>query len=133
MADISKIKLPSDNTTYNLKDATADRVWFGTCSTGATTQAKATSITGFTSDTLLNGVEVVIQFTNAQTYNGVPTLNVSTTGAKNIYYSDATSSGKDAWGANAVVTFTYYNNGWYMDRQDYLTLADLPIYDGTVA
>lgn len=134
MADISKIILPGDNTTYNLKDANAARFWFGTSSTGASTQAKTTSITGFSSSDLQNGVKVAVRFSNAQSYNGQPTLNVASTGAKSIYYSDASSSasGKDAWAAGAIVTFVYYNNAWYMDRRDYLTLATLPIYDGTV-
>lgn len=132
MADISKIVLPGDNTVYNIKDANADRVWFGTCTTTASTQAKSTSITGFSSSALVNGVKVVVRFSNAQSYNGQPTLNVTSTGAKSIYYTDATNAGKDAWAGSAVVTFTYYNNGWYMERRDYLTLATLPIYDGTV-
>lgn len=132
MADISKIKLPNDSTTYNLKDANAARVWFGSSSTGATTAAKDVTITGFASSDLVNGVKVVVRFSNAQTYNGTPTLNVTSTGAKNISYTDNTSAGQNAWGAGAVVTFTYYSNAWYMDRRDYLTLSTLPIYDGTV-
>lgn len=134
MADISKIILPGDSTTYNLKDANAARVWFGTCSTGATTQNKAVTISGFTSNDLQDGVKVSVLFSNAQSYNGTARLNVNSLGAKDIRYDTSNYSGNGAWKAGSVVTFTYYtsNNNWYMDRRDYLTLADLPVYDGTV-
>lgn len=132
MADISKVVLPGDNTIHNIKDANAARVWFGSSTTDASTAVKAVSITGFTANNLQNGTKVVVRFSNAQTYNGQPTLNVTTTGAKSIYFSDASSAGQNAWAASAIVTFTYYDNGWYMDRRDYLTPATLPIYDGTV-
>ena len=129
MADISKIKLPSDTTTYNVKDA---RFWYGTSSTTATTQTKATTITNFTSDSLQNGVKVTVAFSTAQSYNGTPRLNVSSTGAKDIRYNTAEYAGFNAWKAGDIVTFTYNGSNWYMDKRDYLTLSDLPIYDGTV-
>lgn len=129
MADISKIRLPSDNTTYNLKDA---RFWYGTSSTTATTQTKVTTITNFTSDNLQNGVKVTVAFSTAQSYNGTPRLNVSSTGAKDIRYNTAEYAGLNAWKAGDIVTFTYNGSNWYIDKRDYLTLSDLPIYDGTV-
>lgn len=132
MADISKIKLPGDPTTYNLKDANAARIWYGLCSTDASTAAKTVSITGFTEDNLVNGVKVVVKFNYGHTSSGTATMNVSSTGGKTIYYMDGTVNQKDAWGNNALITFTYYSGAWYMDRRDYLTLATLPIYDGTV-
>lgn len=131
MADIKTITLPNGNV-LNLKDANAARVWYGLCSTAASTSPKTVSITGVTSDTLVNGSKIVVRFSNAQSYNGLPSLNVSSTGNKSVYYTDGTQAGKDAWGANAIVTFTYYSGAWYMDRRDYLTLSTLPIYDGTV-
>lgn len=131
MADIKTITLPNGNV-LNLKDANAARVWYGLCSTAASTSPKTVSITGVTSDTLVNGSKIVVRFSNAQSYNGLPSLNVSSTGNKSVYYTDGTQTGQDAWGAGAIVTFTYYSGAWYMDRRDYLTLSTLPIYDGTV-
>lgn len=132
MADISKIILPGNSTTYNLKDANAARVWFGTSDTAAGTASKSVTISGFDSNALKSGAKVVVKFNNAQSNNGVPSLNVSSTGAKNIYYSNGQYAGLNAWTANAIVTFTYYSNVWYMDQRNFLTLSDLPVYDGTV-
>lgn len=63
MADISKIKLPSDNTTYNLKDESAARVWFGVSDTAAGTASKSVTITGFDSNALKSGAKVVVSLT----------------------------------------------------------------------
>lgn len=61
--------------------ATVNR--FGTCLTSASTSAKTVSITTGTF-TLEAGARVTVKFSNANTA-GTPTLNVNSTGAKNIY------------------------------------------------
>lgn len=62
--------------------ATVNR--FGTCSTGASTAAKTVSVTSGTFS-LEAGARVSVKFSNANTASS-PTLNVASTGAKNIYH-----------------------------------------------
>ena len=126
MANSQLKKITINGTTYEVSE------WFGLCTTSATTQTKSVSITGFNSDSLFNGVRVVVRFSYGQTYDGTPKLSVNSTSAGYIYYNSTTSSGKNAWKAGDTVAFTYYGGLWYMDRRDYLTLADLSVYDGTV-
>ena len=61
-------------------------LFVGTCSTGASTSAKTVSITGFE---LKVGVRVYIKFSNTNT-SSTSTLNISSTGAKPMYYKDGT-------------------------------------------
>ena len=88
--------------------------WYGYSSTAATTQTKTTSITGFTSADLVDGTQVTIQFANAQTYNGIPYLNVSSTGAKTIRSRNGSSAGRYEWNAGEFITFTLYAYEWYI-------------------
>ena len=60
---------------------------FGTCGTGASTAAKTVSITTGTFS-LEAGSMVAVKFSNANTA-GTPTLNVGSTGAKNIFVNGA--------------------------------------------
>ena len=66
-------------------DGSAARIHYGICSTSAGTTAKTVSITGFT---LTTGARAIVRFTYANTASS-PTLNVSSTGAKAIYYKNA--------------------------------------------
>ncbi|WP_251353790.1 phage tail spike protein [Hominisplanchenecus murintestinalis] len=63
-------------------DGTANRHHYTTCSTSGSTAAKTASLTGFS---LLTGARVEVLFLNANTASN-PTLNISSTGAKSIYY-----------------------------------------------
>lgn len=65
-----------------LFDGSASRHHYGTCSTSGSTAAKTCSITGFS---LVTGARVIVRFSYANTASS-PTLNVSSTGAKAIYY-----------------------------------------------
>lgn len=65
-------------------DGTSNRANYGTCSTPAATVAKTVSCTGFV---LVTGAEITVRFTVTNTAAN-PTLNVSGTGAKPIYYRD---------------------------------------------
>ena len=58
---------------------------YGTCSTAGGTKAKAVTINGYT---LVSGQTVYIKFTKDNTVDS-PTLNISNTGAKEIYYNGA--------------------------------------------
>lgn len=89
--------------------------WYGSCTTAAATQAKYVSITGFTSNSLADGVRVVVRFNYGQTFNGTPTLNVSSTGAKTIYTRTSGPAGKNEWAAGQIVPFVYYGGSWYIE------------------
>ena len=86
---------------------------YGTCSTDASTAAKAVTLADF--DQLIVGVTVHVFFTNSNTADN-PTLNVNSTGAKAIIRRAAsdtaagTAAGKtttESWAKGSVVSFTY--------------------------
>ena len=105
MAIIDKIKL--DSTTYDI----ASPVGYGTCSTAADVAAKEVTISN--TDWILQvGSIIGVKFTASNTAS-TPTLNVNSTGAKNIWYN------------NAKYTSTSSNIGGYAGRVLYY------MYDGT--
>ncbi|MSA01026.1 hypothetical protein GKG47_11955 [Lactonifactor sp. BIOML-A3] len=59
---------------------------YGVCTTSASTAAKTVSISGFS---LLTGSRAIVKFTYGNTVAS-PTLNISSTGVKAIYYKGAT-------------------------------------------
>ena len=71
--------------------------------TAAGTAAKVVVCEGFVLET---GATVRVKFTNANSYNGTATLNVNSTGAKNITRAGGTTS-RYWWTANEVVDFVY--------------------------
>lgn len=83
--------------------------WYGTSSTGASTQAKVVTCTGFK---LTTGAVIFVKFSNGQTYNGAPTLNVNGTGAKTVQYKGGTSGIRYMWSAGEVVGFVYDGTYW---------------------
>ena len=88
-------------------DGSAAITHYGTCSTDAATAAKTVSLTGFT---LVTGARVCVKFTVTNTASS-PTLNVNSTGAKNIMYrGSAISAGYLA--ANRVYEFVYDGTDW---------------------
>jgi hypothetical protein len=88
---------------------------YGTCSTGAGTQAKVVTCANF--DKLLTGVTIHVKFDNSNTIAD-PTLNVNSTGAKAIkrYGTTAPSTtASTSWNAGQVVSFTYDGTYWMMN------------------
>lgn len=88
---------------------------YGTCSTAAGTAAKVVTCSNF--DKLLTGVTIHVKFDNSNTVAN-PTLNVNSTGAKNIYRYKTTAPGTDpytSWISGAVVSFTYDGSAWIMN------------------
>lgn len=84
-------------------------VHYGTCSTAAATAAKAVALTGFD---LATGSAVIVRFTVTNTAAN-PTLNVNSTGAKAIRYSNAAiSAGQLA--ANRTYEFVYDGTYWQL-------------------
>ena len=91
--------------------ATVNR--FGACSTAAATAAKTVSITTGTF-TLETGAKVTVKFTNKNTANS-PTLNVNSTGAKNIYHNGAQiTSGTNKEMLYGTVEFVYDGTQWQL-------------------
>lgn len=94
---------------------------YGTCSTAAGTAAKVVSCADF--DALITGVTIHVFFGASNTASN-PTLNVNSTGAKDIFVTWGTASnlqrrvGTDeahSWRAGSVVSFTYDGTRWIMN------------------
>lgn len=85
---------------------------YGTCATAAATAAKTVNITTGTF-TLETGASVYVKFSNANTVAN-PTLNVDGTGAKRIYFGNASAHSREpwAWTVGAVLAFVYDGNYW---------------------
>lgn len=100
------------NTYY--KKSELGSLFYGTCSTAAGTQAKAVTCPTFTSANLVAGTVINVTFTNAQTYNGAPTLNVNSTGAKNIRRNSGNNAARYEWYTGETVQFMYDGTYWIM-------------------
>lgn len=90
----------------------ATNIAYCTCSTAADTAAKIVTVVGNDNWTLQAGAIILVKFTNTNTASSV-TLNVNSTGAKSIYYS------------NAVITNNSPIIGGYAGRNH------MYVYDGT--
>ena len=86
----------------------ADRLWYGTCATAAATVAKVATCSGFT---LKTGAAIVVKFTYTNSASS-PTLNVNSTGAKNITSYGTTAVPAYAWKAGQMVLFVYDGTSW---------------------
>lgn len=94
------------DTLYDLNKS--DIPFYATSSTGASTTAKVATVSRGTF-TLVVGAKVTVKFTNSNTASA-PTLNVGSTGAKNIKYIDESGTVTTPsvwWNANEVVDFVY--------------------------
>lgn len=83
---------------------------YGECSTAAATQTK--DVTVDSSFALEEGATVLVKFTNAQTYNGQPMLNVNSTGAKGIVSRGTTVGVRYQWLAGEALLFVYDGANW---------------------
>lgn len=90
-------------------------IFYGICSTPASTKAKVATLIDNTGFALTEGTIVLIKFTNASAANTM-TLNVDSTGAKTLYQYGTTlmNSGTTTtgWIAGAVVPFVYTGTAW---------------------
>jgi len=87
---------------------------YATCSTDAATAAKVATISGNTNWQLKTGSIVVVKFTNTNSASSV-TLNVNSTGAKSIWYSNAVYTGNSnivCGYANRYSTYMYDGTNW---------------------
>ena len=85
------------------------RIWYGTSDTAAATREKAVTVSGLTA--LTAGDVFVVTFTNGQTYNGGPRLNVNGLGYKAIRRLTGTNAARYEWNDGETVIFLY--NGTY--------------------
>lgn len=90
------------------------RVWYGTCDTAAATQEKAVTVNGLT--VLTAGDVFVITFALRQTYNGTPTMNVNSLGAKAIRRLTGTNATRYEWQNGATVSFIYDGESFVIEN-----------------
>lgn len=83
-----------------------------TSSTAATTAAKEAVLADFA---LYAGARVPVLFTNGNTLEGTLSLNINSTGAKNIYVGGATTSASNpaTWSSGAICEFIYDGTYWH--------------------
>lgn len=93
-------------------------IFTGTCETGADIPEKAVTLDDSSGFSLAAGVRVAVTFKYGNTAT-TPTLNVSSSGAKNIVFNSsatAYTSGlgttNNTWGAYETVIFTYTGSYW---------------------
>lgn len=93
--------------------AAKTRIWYGTCTTAASTTAKAVTCADFV---LKAGETIAVKMTNKNTVSS-PTLNVNSTGAIAIKtMSGSSDSLAGIWQAGTVVLFTYDGTNWIVDN-----------------
>lgn len=105
----------------------------GTCGTGATTQAKTVTCTNFS---LAQGATVTVYNTTAQTYTSNKiTLNVNSTGAKDVYVNGAVTgtSNQLLWTSGSIITYTYNGTYWYVADEPGTLYASCTTAADTVA
>lgn len=122
----AKAAIPTDISDLNndsgfITSADVVQNWFATCTTAAGTKDKVATITpATTSFSLKAGVTVNVKFSNTNSYSATAssnvTLNVNSTGAKNIYYgasSTPTGTNTTPFGrANYTNTYVYDGTYW---------------------
>lgn len=106
-------------TDYQTPIAEEKLQYYGVCSTAASTQAKTVTIDGITA--LTTGLEIRVKMTNAQTYNGTPTLNVNSLGAKSIMQHGSVAAVRYQWQAGEVVSLTYDGTYWVLENNSLAT------------
>lgn len=119
--------------------------WYGTSSTSASTQAKTSTIDNFV---LTKGAVAIITFSTANTYASAKiTLNINSTGAKDVYFNNAVTSSTNTllWNAGETLTFIYDGTGYYfvgknanklssfINDSGFITSADVPAVPTTAA
>ena len=89
-------------------------IFYGTCATTASTQTKAIVCPQFTSNDFIIGTILFVKFTNAQSYNGAPLLNVNSTGAMSIKRVGTTNAARYEWVAGELIMFVWDGTNWTM-------------------
>lgn len=90
------------------------RCWYGTCSTAAGTSSKSATVGGGV--VICKGARVALGMTYINSSSSA-TLNVSSTGAKSLYYgmSSVSPTGDSGWAADELVPFVFDGQYWRME------------------
>ena len=88
-------------------------IYYGTCSSSASTVDKVVDLEDATGFELTTGAVIVVRFTATNSASN-PTLNVDGTGAKPIllYGTTKAGTGSSGWKAGAIQLFVYNGSGW---------------------
>lgn len=123
MADISKIKIPGDNTEYNIKDALSRSSMIHYI-VGPSTDTIAGTWTGVdnTITEYYNGLNIV--YVPAVAGASTTKLNINGFGAKTCYYS-GTSKLTTHFAAGTPINFVYKDDTW--TRADYNSNSDTQV------
>lgn len=125
----------TDGVIYCITDGTSsvDTAFYGVCNTAGNVAAKEVNILGFTSEKLVAGVTVRVLFIYHNEVTS-PTLNVSNTGAINMYRYGTSAPGTNStlsWNDEQVVTFTYDGSAWRMAGYTRYTNVEIANKDDT--
>lgn len=98
--------------------------WYGNCTTAANTAAKEVICPGFT---LVTGATIAVHFAYGSEYDGQVTLNVNSTGAKNILDAGQYTAGqlRCAWDDDQTIFFVYDGTFWEMVGGPIITDSEL--------
>lgn len=93
------------------KDGADGKTLYGTCATAANVAAKVAAAAGYK---LYQGATVAVKFAASNTVTTAITLNVQSTGAKNVYVNGAltSSANRYTWDAGDTVQFVYDGTGY---------------------
>ena len=104
----------------------ARTAFYGTSSTAASTATKVVTCPEFT---LKTGAIIAVKFSYAQTSTSTISLNVNSTGAKQVYgiprATTSTTRLDGAWEANETKIFVYDGTYWRIVDQNIITSAEL--------
>ena len=127
MASINQVKI--DSTSYDIYSKTN----YGVCDTAAATAAKVVTVSN-ENFALVEGAKVAVEFTYANTASS-PTLNVNSTGAKQMRWRGADLPPTQRWTAGMIVEFIYDGTYWQAvsaiqdnNTTDYNDLNNKPFY-----
>jgi hypothetical protein len=99
---------------------------FGTCDSSVLDQTKVVTCANF--DTYLDGLLLLVLFTDANSYSSSIYLNVNSKGQRQVKISTSTPAGitpYTSWNAGSIVPFVYYNNVWYIVGYKQITWQDI--------
>ena len=110
-------------------------LYYGECSTGASTAAKVVTLTNGDGFSLVEGAKICIRFANANSASN-PTLNVNDTGAKAVVrfgttVIGTTAGGTGCWSAGSIVLFVYDGTSWVEHYWNNTTYSSMSVSEYT--
>ena len=112
----------ADDYIKNKPTIPAQKVWYGTCPTSASTQTKVVS-TSSDDFKLTAGNLLIVKFTYANTYEGLAQLKVDGLTAKNVYHNSGVADDSYRWKGGEIVPFVYTGSVFYMLEQGVATTS----------